>query len=140
MTDEAASDSADLASAVMRLLPQINDAITAHRGGCGWCTPSSRRDCPMLSLAAVSLDLVIRCWRSTKAARDPAHAIPPRDLYAALRSQWLSPAESATLAEILGILDLAARQADAAGANLPVLAGIGIAVIDGYRAATTPSR
>ena len=59
----------------------------------------------------------------------------PRNLYAALRGGWLSADESATLREILGILDLAATQADAAGTNLPMLAGIGIAVIDGYRMA-----
>lgn len=125
----------------MCLLPAINDAITAHHtGGCRWCTPTARGDCPVLGLAAMSLDLVIRCWRSTKAARDPARTFPPRDLHAAVRSRWLSTAESATLTEILGVLDLAAVQIDAAGTNLPTLSGIGIAIIDCYRAATTPSR
>lgn len=143
MTDKTPGSLAgpgDLTAAVMGQLPAINDAVTAHRtGGCPWCTPTTRGGCPVLGLAATSLDLVIRCWRSTKAVRTLACA--PRDLHAAVRSRWLDAAESATLNEILGTLDLAAAQADAAGINLPTLAGIGVAIIDSYRAATTtPTR
>lgn len=117
-------------------MPAINDTLTAHRGGCELCTPTSRDGCPVLGLVAVSLDLVIYSRHST----NPAPAVPPRDLYAAVRSRRLSTAEAATLDEVLGILDLAVAQVDAAGINLPRLAGIGIAAVDSYRAATTPSR
>ena len=138
MTDKTSGSSAgpgDLTAAVMCQLPAINDAVTAHRtGDCPWCTPTTRGDCPVLSLAAASLDLVIRFWRSTKPARKLACA--PRDLHATVRSRWLDDAESATL----NALDLAAEQADAAGINLPTLAGIGMAIIDSYRTATTSTR
>ena len=120
----------------MHVLPAVNEAVAAHRtSGCPWCGVGEQPACPLLGLAGAVLDLVIRCWRMRKGLPyDPAgHA--PRNLYAALRGGWLSADESATLREILGILDLAAAQADAAGTNLPVLAGIGIAVIDGYRMA-----
>ena len=41
------ADSADLATAVIRLVPVINDAVTAHRAGsCRWCTPTTRGGCP----------------------------------------------------------------------------------------------
>ena len=102
--------------------------------GCRCCVAATdRRDCPTLELAAATLDVIIHCWRIRKLLRDDS----PRDLHLAVQSGWLGKAESVALSEILDVLDLAAAQADAAGMNLPKLAGIGVAVMDGYRAACT---
>lgn len=130
---------ADLAAAMIRhLLPAVDDAISGHGSDdCPWCTDADRRDCPLLDVATAALDLVLRCWRIAKEARYQPLGHAPRDLHAAVRSGWLSAAESSALAEILGVLDLASTQADAAGINLPLLSGIGIAIIDSYRAITT---
>ena len=58
----------------------------------------------------------------------------PRDLRAAVDSRRLTGAEADALMEILGALDLAGEQVDDAGTCLPLLAGVGIAVVDTYRA------
>lgn len=129
---------ADVTAAVIgHLLPAVNDAITPHPADdCPWCTPDDRRTCPLLGLTAAALDLVIRCWRIAKEMRYQPFGRAPRDLHAAVRSGWLSATESAALVEILGVLDLASTQADAAGINLPMLSGMGVAIVDSYRAIT----
>jgi hypothetical protein len=124
-----------LATAAMRLLPAVNEAVTAHRAAtCLCCTDPDRHDCPVLGLASAALDLIIRCWRIKKSERDGPSGHSSRDLRAAVRSKWLTDSESDALAEIIEVLDLAVAQADDAGMNLPKLAGVAVAVVDGYRA------
>lgn len=134
-TGEATDQIADLTAAIMQALPAVNTAVAAHRtDGCRCCAVAAdRRGCPMLALATATLDVIIHCWRIRRSLRDD----PPRDLHIAVQSGWLGKAESLALSEILDVLDLAATQADAAGMSLPKLAGIGVAVIDGYRIART---
>lgn len=81
------------------------------------------------------MDLIIMGWRVMKSARVRPQDVAPRDLGAAVESRRLTRAESAALIEILGTLDLAGDQVDDAGTCLPLLAGVGIAVVDTYRAA-----
>ena len=138
-----------------RLTSQHRDDGTGH---CQQCTTGGQSGrhvwpcqlslaatsgCPLLGLATAALDLVIRCWRTEKASQRDPSGRRPRDLHAAVPSQWLTEAESVNLADVLGVLDLAAAQADTAGINLPMLSGIGVAVVDSYRAivtTTTPGR
>jgi hypothetical protein len=124
----------DFAAAIMQLLPAVNDAAAAHRVD-GWlcCIDADRRDCPVLGLAVAALDLILRCWRTRSERSGPcSHAA--RDLRSAVRSTRLTNSESDALVEIIKVLDLAVAQASDAGMNLPKLAGVAVAVVDGYRA------
>jgi hypothetical protein len=127
-----------LIAAIMKLLPSVNAVVAAHADGRCWrCPPAGRRECPSLGLAADALDLVIRCWGFTKSERDGCpdpEAAMARDLRAAVQSKRLWDREAEKLTEILDVLDLAVTQAEDAGICLPMLAGIGIAVVDSYRA------
>lgn len=126
---------AALTDAITLALVAVNTTVTAHRAdSCRYCTATGdRRACPTLDLATATLDMIIYCWRTRRSLQSD----PPRDLHIAVQSGWLGNAESLALSEILDVLDLAATQVDAAGMNLPTLAGIGVAVIDGYRTART---
>lgn len=79
------------------------------------------------------LDLIVFCWRTEKSRHGTSCALPSRDLRIAVQSGFLTEAESAALTEIIEMLDLAVTQAVDAGMRLPMLAGIGVAVVDGYR-------
>jgi hypothetical protein len=128
-----------LRPAIMQLLPAVNDVVAAHSaddvaGGCQ-CAFADRCECPTLKLAAAALDLIIRCWRLTRSKQEWPGARPvSRDLRVAVESKRLADSESAALEELLGVLDLAATQAEGAGMSLPILAGIAVAVVDSYRA------
>lgn len=127
-----------LTAAIISLLPAINEVVAIHADGhCRHCTVASRRECPSLGLAADALGLAIRCRRLTRVERGPATPGPGprRDLLTAVESKGLSDVEADALAEILEVLDLAVVQAEKAGLCLPILAGIGVAVVDSYRAA-----
>jgi hypothetical protein len=124
-----------LAMAILRLLPAVNGVKGAHRAdGCEHCAGAGPRGCPTLGLAAAALDLIIMGWWVTRSVRKLPLGMAPRDLGAAVDSRWLTGAEAAALIEILGTLDLAGDQVDDAGTCLPLLAGVGIAVVDNYRA------
>jgi hypothetical protein len=125
-----------LRSAIMPLLPAVNDVVAAHRADSVRCRCAfvDRRNCPTLGLAAAPLDLVIRCWRLTRSKEGQSVGPAPRDLRLAVESRQLADSEAAALEEILGVLDLAAAHAEDAGMSLPMLAGIAVAVVDSYRA------
>jgi hypothetical protein len=125
----------DLAAVIMQLLPAVNDVVAAHGadGGCYRCAVADRRDCPTLGLAAAALDLIVQCWRMTRSTRDGQVTHLSRNLHAAIESRRLTDSEAAALTEIIDVLDLAVAQAGDAGMSLPMLAGIGVAVVDGYR-------
>lgn len=137
-----------LAGAIMQLLPEVNEVVAAHRAAdadrCRHCAIVDPRDCPTLGLAAAFLDLIIHCWRLTTSERDGRDlagdgkrtaVATPHDLRAAVESKQLTSTEADALTEILDALELAGTQADDAGICLPILAGIGVAVVDTYRAA-----
>lgn len=128
-----------LATTAMRLLPAVNEAVTAHRAAAYLCcTDADRHDCPVLGSATAALDLIIRCWRIKKSERDGSCGRSSRDLRTAVRSTWLTDSESDALAEIIEVLDLAVVQADDAHMSLPMLAGIAVAVVDSYRSVPLP--
>jgi hypothetical protein len=139
-TSGGAVGSNHLTSAIMQLLPAVNEVVVAHRADDAdsvgrHCAFADRRDCPTLGLAAAALDLIIRCWRPTRSKRDGQGVGPaPRDLRVAVESRRLADSEAEALEEILGVLDLAAAHAEDAGMSLPMLAGIAVAVVDSYRA------
>lgn len=52
-----------LTTAIMQLLPAVNDGLTAHGAdGCGHCAVGKPRECPTLGLIASILDRVWLFW------------------------------------------------------------------------------
>lgn len=68
---------AELAAALLRLLPAINAVTAAHHPStrqnvaCSYCTPTNPADCALISIAATALGLIIQSRRLTAVAQIP---------------------------------------------------------------------